>query len=115
MKNFSLGFVIGLVVTCAVVFLGIVPSIKQSTYDKAFAAGNTSGTNAGIKIGIARGVEQVRQRQVQDSIHADALNRKAMEAAARKRSRTKPQPVQNWHVIDGKIADPITRNSDANM
>lgn len=115
MKNFSLGFAIALAIACAIVFLGVIPSVKRSAYDKGFAAGNASGTESGIKIGIAKGVEQVRESKVQDSIRIEALNRKASEAAAKKRTNTRTEPVQNWHVIDGKIAEPITRHNDPNM
>lgn len=115
MKNFSLGFFIGIAIACGVMFLGVIPSFKKSSYDVGYAAGNIAGINDGIKTGIAKGVEQVRQQQIQDSLRLNEQSRKNLEAATRKKNRRQPEPVQNWHVIDGKLAEPVSQNSTPNM
>ena len=115
MKNFFLGSLIGAAITFAIIWFGIMPGTKQTAYETGFSAGNAAGTDAGTKAGIVKGIEQVREIEQQDSLRMAELNRKALEAAAAKRQRRKPQPVQNWHVIDGRIADPITHDAEPDL
>ena len=115
MKNFFLGSLIGAAVTLAIIWFGIVPGTKQTAYESGYSAGNAAGIDAGTQAGLVKGIEQVRQQEQQDSLRMDELNRKALDAAAAQRQRRRPQPVQNWHVIDGRIADPITRDAEPDL
>lgn len=85
-----------------------IPKIKEAAYSSGYTAGDKQGITDGTNTGISEGVTQykTRQKQVQDS----TATMEKKEAVLRRRSY-KPhkviEPVQNWHVIDGKIAGPI--------
>lgn len=112
MGKFFLGLLAG-VVLCALAGFLMYPNVKKQAYDSGVDEGTkkgmADGRAAGIKEGIAQlQAEQIHKRQ-QDSTAAAqrylAAKRKA--AAERKKAEAKPKPVQNWHVIDGKIDEPI--------
>lgn len=115
MKQFIFGLFAGVFVTFLVLWFGAVPGLKQTAYDSGFAAGSKAGTDAGMKLGIAKGVEQVRQQELQDSLRVEVQNRKARESATAQARRHKPDPEQNWHVIDGHIAAPINLEKEPDL
>jgi hypothetical protein len=106
MKNLLTGLTLGVIIAI-VVWLLATPKLKQVAYDQGFAEGRqtgiAAGTLAGIEVGHAKCIAE--QARTKDSITAARLN------AARKKSARKPveeaKPVQNWHVIDGRIAEPV--------
>ena len=110
MRNFLIGLLCGLVIAAIAGYL-LLPQVKQPSYEAGYAAGNSKGESAGMAAGIAKGVAQVQQEQkrVKDSIAvADKRQedaRRRMATARKKKEVVKV--VQNWHVIDRKIADPI--------
>ncbi len=107
MKNLFIGLIIGIVL-CAVAGFIILPGIKQTSYESGFAAGNTKGIATGTTAGIAQGIADLKaeQQRQQESIIAAQKAQEAKKKSAHKPRRA-AKPVQNWHVIDGKIADPV--------
>ncbi len=108
MKKMLIGLVIGLVLGVVAFFMAM-SGIKQTAYDSGYSAGNKAGITSGTTIGIAQGVAQVKtmEQQHNDSVAAAAEKTKlAMQKSMRKHVKVVKE-VQNWHVIDGKIAEPI--------
>lgn len=109
MKYFFIGLLLGIVFSVAAFYFMAVPGIKQTEFDSGYAKGIKEGTDKGITTGIAQGVEQVHAelQRVEDSTVAALQQLEAQRKAAQKRQAKKQKPVQNWHVINGKIGDPI--------
>jgi len=116
MKKIMIGLALGIVLCGAAYFLTI-PQVKQAEYDRGYNDGNKKGITAGTTAGIAQGVAdmQAQQKQIheRDSI---AMVQKQHELAMQK-AAAKPKKVvkeiQNWHVIDGKIGDPVVGQEPA--
>lgn len=109
MKQIIIGVLIGAILTGLAGFLAM-PEIKKTAYDTGFQEGTkggiTQGTAAGITQGIAQVKEEQRLKHQQDSTTAAKKYQEAKRRAAIKPVE-KPKPIQNWHVIDGKIDEPI--------
>jgi hypothetical protein len=108
MKKILIGLAIGIVL-CGLACFFIIPGIRETAYNSGFDAGNKKGVSTGTVAGIAKGIAQVReeQKQEQDRIAAEEKNKAAAMQKVMHRPRKVVKEVQNWHVIDGKIADPI--------
>lgn len=111
MKNFFIGLVLGILL-CGGAYFIFVPQIKQTEYDNGFSAGNKKGTADGTAAGITQGIAQykadLKQKHDQDSVAAVKKYQAAMRSkAARRVIKPVAKPQQNWHVINGKIDDPI--------
>ena len=108
MKKVFLGLFLGLLLS-GIIALLMVPKVKQAAYGNCFNAGNKQGVSTGTAAGIAQGIAQV---QAHEQHEHDSVTIAETYEAARLRAAYKPhkvvKPVQNWHVIDGKIADPVT-------
>jgi hypothetical protein len=111
MKKLIIGLVLGILVTGVIGFLSL-PGIKKAEYDNGFEAGVKKGTADGTAAGITKGIAQVHEEQAQkhkqDSTAAAIRYINAKRKAAMRKPKEVVKPVQNWHVIDGKIDDPIT-------
>ena len=109
MKNFLIGLIIGLLLCGGAAFF-VAPGIKKAAYDSGFETGNKKGITTGTSAGVTQGIEeckaQIKQAHDRDST---ALVQKAIEAKRKAEYKAKKvvKEVQNWHVIDGKIADPV--------
>ena len=108
MKKVFLGLALGIVV-CGVAGFLALPGIKQASYDSGFKAGNQTGIVTGTTAGIAQGVAQVeaREKHEHDSVAVAEKNLEALRLKAAHKAHKVAPVVQNWHVLDGKIADPI--------
>lgn len=112
MGKFFMGLLTGLIL-CVLGALLALPGVKKTAYDSGYAEGNKKGMDEGKNAGIKLGMDQLNAQQAekhrQDSVTAakryQAAKRKA--AMERKKAAEKPKPIQNWHVIDGKIDEPI--------
>jgi len=115
MAKFIIGLLIGIVL-CATAYFLFVPQMKQASYDSGFNAGNKKGIATGTAAGITQGMAdlQAQQKQQHDSATA-AVKKQEIDASAYKASHkphmAKPV-VQNWHVIHGKIMDPVVDTSN---
>ena len=111
MGKLLIGLVIGVVVSGGVGLIAI-PKIKQAAYDKGYDLGNKDGTAKGTTAGIATGIAQITavqaQKHADDSVASVKKYQEARRKAAMSKRRVAPKPIQNWHVIDGKIEQPIT-------
>jgi hypothetical protein len=109
MKNLFIGLAIG-VILCGLACFLAMPGVKQTAYDSGFKAGNIKGIAAGKATGINEGIAEIKseQKQASDSLAVDEQQKReeALQRAARKPKKLVKE-VQNWHVIDGKIAEPI--------
>jgi hypothetical protein len=108
MKQVFFSVLAGAILTGGAFYFAL-PKIKQAAYDSGVSEGTKAGTAAGITTGIAQGVaeEKAAVQHKQDSAAAVYKHAMAVKAAAGKRHKKVVKPVQNWHVIDGKISDPI--------
>jgi type IV secretory pathway TrbL component len=109
MKKIMIGLLIGAVMAGAVCFF-MMPDIKKAAYDSGYAAGNKAGMTAGTAAGVQQGIAELKaqQKHEKDSIAADAQKREEAIKKAAAGKVKKPAPIiQNWHVIDGQIAEPI--------
>ena len=116
MTKFFIGLLVGLVLGGAAYFM-FVPQMKQTSYDSGFDAGNKKGMVTGTAAGITQGMSeaQTQQKQQHDSVDA-AAKKQAVDAAAYKAShkpRMAKPAIQNWHVIHGKIMDPVVDTSSS--
>lgn len=115
MGKFFFGLLTGVIVCALIAFL-TVPSMQTKSRDAGYAEGVKKGTADGMTAGIAKGIEQLKSEQLakhrQDSTAAAHryMIAKQKAAAARRKVEAKPKPIQNWHVIDGKIDEPIPSN-----
>ncbi len=111
MKNIFIGLIIG-VVLCGLAGFLALPGIKKTAYDSGVEEGMKKGMAQGTTAGIAQGIAQLKAEQMQkhqqDSLAAVKRYKEAKRKAAMRKPVEKPKPVQNWHVINGKIDDPIT-------
>jgi hypothetical protein len=107
MKKILIGLIIGLVLGVAAFFMAM-SGIKQTAYDSGYSVGNKAGITSGTTIGIAQGVAQVKamEQQHADSLAAAEKSKMAVQKSMHKHVKVVKE-TQNWHVIDGKIADPI--------
>ena len=115
MKNIFIGLIIG-VVLCGLAGFLALPGIKKTAYDSGVEEGTKKGIAQGTTAGIAQGIAQLKAEQMQkheqDSLAAVKRYKEARrKAAAMRKPVEKPKPVQNWHVINGKIDDPIINES----
>ncbi len=112
MGKFFMGLLAG-VILCAFAGFLMYPNVKKQAYDSGVQEGTKKGMADGRAAGIKEGIAQLQgeqaQKHRQDSIKAVQLNlaAKRKAAAARKKAAEKPKPVQNWHVINGQIDEPI--------
>jgi len=108
MKKFFIGLVLGIILSGVACYLAI-PGIKQTAYDSGYETGNKKGITTGTNAGITEGIAQVKaiQKHEQDSTAIIQKNWEAQRRAARRHKEQEIKPVQNWHVIDGKIDDPV--------
>lgn len=108
MKKVFLGLFLGLLLSGIIAFL-MIPKVKQTAYDNGFNEGNKQGISTGTAAGITQGIAQVQasEQHERDSVAIVEKNEAARIKAAYK-PRKVVKPTQNWHVIDGKIADPVT-------
>ena len=107
MKKVIIGLVAGIVI-CGGAFMVEYPTIKKDAYDSGFEAGNKAGIATGTTAGIAQGVADMKalQKQQHDSLAKAEQKQEAVRKAAMV-PKKKPEILQNWHVIDGSIADPV--------
>ena len=114
MKNLLIGLIIGIVL-CGLAGFLVLPGIKKSEYDNGYNEGNKKGLAQGTTEGITKGMAQLKAEQQhkrqQDSLTAVARYHDALRKAAAAKKAEKPKPIQNWHVINGKIDDPIIDTS----
>lgn len=110
MGKFFMGLLVGIIL-CVLGGLMALPGVKQAAHDSGVAEGTKTGMAQGTTAGIAQGIAQVKAEQKQkhttDSTAAAHRYQQARRKAAATKVKEKPKPVQNWHVIDGKIEDPI--------
>jgi hypothetical protein len=107
MKKIIAGLVLGLVLSASGFYFSL-PKIKQTSYDQGYAVGNKEGLATGTTAGIAQGVDQVNARIKHDQdIAAEAARKRAAQRKVAAKPKEVEKPVQNWHVIDGKIAEPV--------
>ena len=109
MKKFFIGLVIGIAITAAAGYF-MLPDIKQKAYDSGYGEGNKKGIVTGTAAGITQGIAQIQaqQKHERDSIAMVQRNLEAQRRVARKHKEAEIKPVQNWHVIEGKIQDPVS-------
>lgn len=107
MKNFFLGLVSGAVVCGLIFFFAVTPGAKQQAYESGLAAGTKQGMETGKAAGVLQGVENERaeQKRIKDSLIAAAKRNKPVRKIVPKPEP--PKPTQNWHVVGGKIDEPI--------
>jgi len=108
MKKVLIGLIIGFLIAGAAGFI-VIPGIKQTAYDAGFQDGNKKGVADGTRAGIVQGIADIKaiQKHQQDSVAQVRRNEEEQRKAAARRAK-KPAPVvQNWHVIDGKISEPV--------
>ena len=107
MKNFLIGLLIGIVL-CSVACFLVFPTIKETAYNTGYDAGNKKGISTGTATGITQGIAemQARQKHERDSLSIVEKNQAVIWKATHKPKKVVEQ-VQNWHVIDGKVADPV--------
>lgn len=114
MKRFFLGLAVGILSGGAVFFI-VESKIKEAAFDKGYHVGLMKGIDTGTIVGIAQGVAKVHseQKQHHDSVAAVEKKKAALQkaaAAARKPVKV-DRPIQNWHVIDGKIDRPVVADT----
>ncbi len=104
-------FILGIALPCILYETTLMPRARQESERIGNTAGYKSGKADGRADGFKEGIAfmEAKARRTSDSLDRIAAVQKAerkrkAEAAQRARSAY----VQNWHVIDGKIADPIT-------
>ncbi len=114
--NGFLLFLSGAVLTALSLWCLFVFELAPTTYANGKAAGHETGLRenqpAERKAGFAEGIAFIerKQQQTADSVARIADAKKAEQrrrAEAARRERERVASTQNWHVIDGKIADPI--------
>ena len=109
MKNFFIGLMVGLVIA-AVTGIIAIPGIKKTEREAGIEEGTKKGMAAGTTEGIAKGIEQ-HKAELEAKRQQDSAAAARKYAEAKRRAAMKPKvverPVQNWHVENGKIADPI--------
>lgn len=107
MKKVTIGLSAGLLL-CGLAVYVAVPMIQQAAYKNGYNAGDARGLIDGKAAGITQGISEIRahEQQVRDSIAAEQHKEAALHKQRHKPIRVE-RPIQNWHVIDGKIADPI--------
>ncbi len=112
MKKVFLGLGIGIIM-CGVAGFVLLPKVEQEGYAKGYAEGNKEGKDEGTKAGIAQGIAELKalQKHQQDSITNERIKQEDRMRAARAKRKPAPAPIQNWHVIDGKIADPVVADN----
>lgn len=106
MKNLFFGIIIGALL-CGLIGYLALGSFKQAAHDEGYNDGVKSGIATGAAEGIAKGKAQVLadQKREQDSTAMAAQKKVEQTKAAQKYH--KPAPVQNWHVVEGKIDEPV--------
>ena len=115
MKTFFIGLILGLAIAGLAGYL-LLPDIKHTAHDAGFTEGNKKGIETGTTEGITKGIAQIKaeEKRVQDSISVVQKNLAAQRKAALIRKEKEVKPIQNWHVIDGKIDDPVMENIPSN-
>ena len=110
MKNFFIGLVTGLILCVAAGILAY-PNLKQTAHDEGYAAGMKKGEETGKAAGIVKGQADMQAAMnAKHEAEVAAAKAKAEEQAriAKAKARVKVvKPTQNWHVIDGKISEPV--------
>ncbi len=108
MRNLLIGLLLGIIL-CTVGGYIMYPTVKKTSYDEGYKAGMINGNATGLAEGKTQGAAEVRAeiKHHEDSLAADIQKKEAERKAAMKKVHKAPPPVQNWHVIDGKIADPV--------
>jgi hypothetical protein len=107
MKKLFLGLAVGVALSGIACIIAI-PKIKEVAYNSGYTAGDKQGTTDGTAAGVIEGITEykAREKQVRDSTvtaeHKEAALRRAVY-----KPHKKILPIQNWHVIDGKIAAPM--------
>ena len=106
MKNLFVGLVLGIFLGGGIAYF-VMNSMQHNAHDDGYNAGLKDGNAAGVTEGIAKGKAQVfaEQKRQQDSTAIAAQKKNEQEKTAHK--YRKPEPVQNWRVVDGKIEEPI--------
>jgi hypothetical protein len=111
MKNILIGLVLGILLTGVVCYFVFLPDIKDKTYKTAYDEGSKKGFADGRDTGMAAGITATEQKfaaaaaHERDSLATVQKNMEEMQKAAQKKHTVKQ--VQNWHVIDNQIGDPI--------
>ncbi len=107
MKKLLIGVFLGILASGVTSYL-VIPGMKQDSYEKGYNEGYQKGIDTGINAGIVRGiaVSEAEQKHIHDSLIAVAEMQAAVKQKMLKHKKV-VKPIQNWHVIDGKIADPI--------
>ena len=110
MKNFFIGLLTGLIL-CVAAGILIHPGIKQAAHDEGYAAGMKKGEETGKAAGIAKGqADLLAEQTAKHEAEVAAANAKVAEQSRIAKAKAKVRvvkPTQNWHVIDGKIAEPV--------
>ena len=85
--------------------------VQKTDYAIGFQAGKKVGDSTGLALGAVQGYGKAKteQKRFDDSLASVAKERSlALQRNARKRKKeAKTAIVQNYHVIDGKIGEPI--------
>lgn len=114
MKRFFLGLAVGILLGGATYFI-VEPKIKGAAYERGYQVGLKNGMDTGTATGIAQGIARVHseQKQHRDSVAAvEKIKAEQLKAAAAARKPVKvDRPIQNWHVIDGKIDRPVVADT----
>lgn len=107
-NNFLMGLFLGLVIVGGANYFIVQPQLQKSAYEKGQEAGRREGVASGISIGVSEQEAKFKAelKRASDSSLAALNSERATRKAAARVKRT-PRPVQNWHVIDGRIADAI--------
>ena len=114
MSKFIFGLLTGIVL-CGIAFYVAMPKIKQTGYDSGVEAGTAQGVITGKAAGMTECMETIaaKQKHERDSIAVIQKKQEAQHKAAMK-PKKKPEIVQNWHVIDGQLAEPVVDSSTHN-
>ena len=111
MLKVLIGLVLGIVVCGAVVYYNI-PDFKQNAYNTGYNAGIKAGVDSGTTAGITKGIAEIQAKEQHERDSIALVTKQDSIAKANAKPKHIVHPVQNWHVIDGKIADPVTNKPE---
>ena len=109
MKKMIIGLALGIVLSGAACYFAL-PKVKQAAYDSGYETGNKQGIATGTTAGITQGISEIlaKQKHAHDSLTAIENKKEASRKAAQKqKEKEELKDIQNWHVVDGRVADPI--------
>ncbi len=108
MRNSLLGLLVGMLATGLFVYFYEIPKSNKLA-DEKYTAGCRVSDSTGMKKGYSLGYAQAKleQKQAEDKLAAEKKAKEDARHHAWLRAQKTPKPIQNWHVYEGKIADPI--------